>query len=46
MPLTTGVSMKPSGVPEGLGVMGHPQVGQAVVGARICPGMRPTCRGS
>src|SRR5690349_20545669 len=37
-PFTTGVSMNPSGVPEGLGIIGHPQLGQAAVGPNVWPG--------
>ena len=30
--------MNDSGVPEGLGMIGHPQVGQAGVGVSVWPG--------
>ena len=37
-PLTSGVSMNASGVPDGLGVIGQPHEGQAAVGASVWPG--------
>ena len=30
--------MKPSGVPDGFGIIGQPHVGQALFGASIVPG--------
>ncbi len=43
--MTTGVSMKDSGVPDGLGMMGHPQVGQVIVGEIDWPGYAAEVQG-